>query len=781
MPTMNPPPADRTRREYIGLLDRVIWSDADQPVSILALTDGRSVVVDAPPDAFVRGQRYRFLGRWEEGRRGPQFKAGTFVHDTPHSRTAVVKYLTDVCAGVGQRTAEKLWQHFEQDAVRVLREEPDKVHQAGIMGEEAARDAARDLERFAGLEGTRVELFGLFAGRGFPRKLVEHAISRWGARAPEIVRADPFKLLTARLPGCGFRRCDKLYLELGKRPAALKRQALAGWNALRDDRTGSTWLPAETVAKAIRDAVPAVDPVKAIKLGIRGGLFRVHRDGPRRWIAVADHARAEQRVADNLARLVKSPTAWPTDMPVSAAEGDGLPSVHQASELARATGGAIGCFTGGPGTGKTHTLSFILRRLVSLFGDEAVAVVAPTGKAAVRATESLVARGVGLRAKTIHRLLEIGRSGHDGGGWGFQKNRDNPLSQRFLIVDEASMIDANLMADLLDACQDGTHVLFVGDPFQLPPVGHGAPLRDMLAAGVAQGELTEVRRNAGSIVRACAEVKAGGRPTIPDRFDLDAADPANLRFVESPSVETLDVIEDTLLAMTRFDRVWDAQILTATNDKSEVSRKAVNARLGKVLNPDGRTVYPIPFAVGDKVICTKNSQLPTAIPHKGPGGIIPEDAGAWQVDKDTEVYLANGEIGRVAAVGTGGMVVVAGDKSAWVPKSKPKADDEDGASGGGGGGAMGDFDHAWAITGHKSQGSEWPLVIVIADKAGGGVADRNWWYTAISRASKACLVVGDRTAFDVQCRRQSLTLRKTFLTDLIRDSRPAEGDGESSL
>jgi hypothetical protein len=841
-------PRDRTKTEHVGSVDKVIWHDDEKPVSILALVDGLKVVVDAPSSAFTRGQLYRFLGRWEEGPRGPQFAAGTFVRLEPHSKVGVLKYLSEVCTGVGHRLAERLWDQFGPDAVKMLREEPDKVASAGVMSADAARDAARDLARFAGLEGTRVDLFGLFSGRGFPRKLVQHAIAEWGANAPSVIRADPFRLLTARLPGCGFKRCDSLYLDMGKRRDALKRQALAGWNALREDRTGSTWLPAQNVVTAIEDTVPcAADPVKAIKLGIRGGLFDLRRDGPRRWVAVADHARAEQRVADAIARLNCGPVGWPSELPSSQSEGDGLPSAHQVAELLKAIKSPVGCYIGGPGTGKTHSLAFVIRWLVERHGSKAVAVAAPTGKAANRARESLASRGLeAVKVGTIHGLLGFR-------GDGFNHNRDKPLPFRFLVIDESSMVDASLMASLLDACSPpiqipeqpeivipagqvvypacrrcrralkdpeswaigygpdcaklvdeadyapiavsranaeiviaakpaevlpGAHILFVGDPFQLAPVGHGAPLRDFLAAGLAQGELTEVRRNAGLIVRACAAIKAGHSPLFADRFDLDADDPQNLRFIECRPDETLDLIEDVLASMSRFDPLWDCQILVGTNDKSDVSRKAVNARFTKVLNPSGRKVPGIPFAVGDKVICTSNSRLRIATPA---GKFFTpqqaEDAGNYIANPDSEVYIANGEIGRVGAVGSGGMVFTVGPKSAWVPKSKPKSDDDgdDADKAPNAGGAMGDFEPACAITGHKSQGSEWPVTIIVADKAAGAVADRNWWYTAISRASKACLIVGDRAAFDAQRRRQSLIHRKTFLTELIR------GDAEQSL
>lgn len=767
----SPYPIDRNRCEHVGLLDKIVWSDAEQPVSILALTDGKRVVIDAPPETFARKQSYRFLGRWEEGTRGPQFRASDVVIDTPASKEALTRYLADICEGIGPAIAGQLWDAYGTHCVKELRANPMRcVLEIGGLTAQIATDAARDLGKYARHEKTRIELFGLLKGKGFPGKVAKHALAKWGVRAPDVIRANAFRLMLRRIPGCGWKRCDRLYLDLGGRPDALKRQTLAAWNALREDRTGSTWLAADAVIEAIREAVPGIaDPLRALKLGIRAGLFRVKRVGRERWVAVGDHARAEQRIADSVRRLQNRLGGWPTGLPVSETEGDGLPSAHQATEWASATLLPVGCLTGGPGTGKTHTLSFGLRALIEAHGGECVAVCAPTGKAAVRATESLAARGVSVRATTIHALLKVGKAGGDG-GWGFEHGRDSPLPFRFVVVDEASMIDANLMADLLDACGDGTHVLFVGDPHQLAPVGHGCPLRDMLAAEAPHGELTEVRRNSGAIVRACAAIKGGTRPVLTARFDLDAADPANLRFLECGEAEVLDQIETVLTGMTRFDPVWDCQILTPVNEKSPTSRKAINERLHRVLNPDGVAASGVPFRSGDKVICTKNGKMRPAQPdgnYRDEAALL--DANRWLIEAKGTSYVANGEIGKVSAVNTAGMVVTANGKVVWVPKSKAKADDsEDGDGGATPGGGMGDWELAYAVTGHKSQGSEWPVVIVVADRAGGGVADRNWWYTALSRGSKAVIVAGDRASFDTQSRRATLCQRKTFLAELLR-------------
>lgn len=778
--TRNFQPKDRTKREHLGSVSRVVFSDPDRQFVILKLADGASVMGSADAGAFHPGQLFRFHGRWADGKFGPEFKFDTFVKDAPLTQSAVVKYLSETCRGVGKVTAERLWVKYGSDAVRTLREQPLDVANAGILSRDNAEEAGRDLERFAHVERTKVELFGLFAGKGFRGEVIDRAIGTWGVRAPAMIRRNPFRLLLRRLPGCGFKRCDKLFLELGLSPDRLVRQVAAAWHAMKEDRSGSTWLDAQTVFDSVLSSIPPAQPTKAMRYLIRAGWARLRRDGRARFIALRERADAEQRIADNVRRLMRHPSLWPTDLIVSASEGDGLPSAHQVAELKRATSGAVGCFVGGPGTGKTHSLAFLLKQAIADHGADAVAVCAPTGKAAVRAGESLKARNLSIRATTIHSLLEIGRNGHDGDGWGFVRNRENPLDVRLVVIDESSMIDTTLMADLLDAMPDGACVLGVGDPFQLSPVGHGAPLRDLLDAAIPQGELTEVRRNSGAIVEACAAIKAGLPVDFCSEMNLKADSPRNLTILDCTPAESLDVLTDVLNGITSFDPAWETQIITALNEKSDISRVKLNERFGKLLNPDGHRIAKNPFAVGDKIICLRNTRLkavePIASRWRDPNAAL--DAGNYQplrgitraVDQ-AEQYVANGEIGRVVAVSDKATIARFGGASVSLVtignKAKRAAQSEEGDAEAG---ASSDFDLAWAITVHRSQGSEWPCVIVMVDEAGSQIADRNFWYTAISRARTACVVIGPKTVFDRQVKRVSLNRRRTFLPELLRAS-----------
>lgn len=429
-------------------------------------------------------------------------------------------------------------------------------------------------------------------------------------------------------------------------------------------------------------------------------------------------------------------------------------SPHQRKQLGHALTSRLGLLLGTPGTGKTYTTGNLVDVLAKDYGMSSIAVCAPTGKAAVRVTEAMRRAGVPIRATTIQQLLEIGRNGHDGDGWGFQRNADKPLDQRFVIVDEASMVDTDLAAALFSAIGAETHLLWVGDPYQLPPVGHGAPLRDMITAGVPRGELTEIQRNAGMIVRACASIRKGEPFEVCDRFDPDAG--LNLRHLEQEKaahqMETLLAFYAKLQNSNRnWDPLWDVQVIVATNESGELSRKAVNRLLQAHLNPMGCGHPDHHFKVGDKIVCLRNR---------------------WANDANDSMgdphYLANGEIGEVIDVSRPGKLLLRFDRPerfVLVPAGKKRADDDDNGSETTGC----DFDLAYAITCHKAQGSEWPVVVILIDGSSGArrVCTREWIYTAISRPSQLCVTIGRLGLAHFMARRPSLDRRRTMLAELI--------------
>lgn len=773
-------PRDRSATFHIGTVTRTIFASPSRDFCILALADGATVLGPADADDLPEGTSYKFLGSWQDSeKKGMQFRFQTYIPHLMHGHKGVTTYLSKVCSGFGEKRASKLWQKYAAEAVQLLREHPEQVASECDLPLPVCQEAARELSSAKKYEGTRIDLFQLTTGRGLGGPFIEAAIEKWGTRAPAMIKRNPFAALG--LPQAGFKRMDKMWVDLGLPKNSLKRAGIISWNLVQRDNNGHTWLSAATLAERLREVVPEANPARAFKFALRVRKLKKHRDPDEAlWLASYSRATAEERIAANITRLMSSESIWPIEH--LAPGPDGKPSAHQIDRLRKATARPVGILIGSPGTGKTTSVAVMLREAVASFGMGSLILAAPTGKAAVRMTQALTAAGLdGLTARTLHTTLEIGRNGHDGDGWEFQRNRKNPLDCKFLIVDEVSMCDATLMADTLDAIPNGGHVLFIGDPGQLPPVGHGAPLRDMLAGGVPHGELTEVRRNAGMIVTACARIKENKPFEVCDRVDLESDPPANLLLIEAGSDKAIaDRLVDALRAFTRFNPVWETQVLVARNKNGEVSRKALNERLQPLLNPDGLSAKDNPFRVNDKIICLKNSRMrvvETFYTDADPARVM--DAKNYtdvldtrDYDKDAqELYVANGEIGRVVAVAP--KLCVArfsdGESLVKIPMGKDRGDDED-ATGGEESGRGCNFDLGYAITTHKSQGSEFPCVIVVGDEGGGQITNAEWVYTAISRAAKLCILIGKKATFEKMRMRVGLSRRKTFLAPRVRDA-----------
>jgi hypothetical protein len=481
------------------------------------------------------------------------------------------------------------------------------------------------------------------------------------------------------------------------------------------------------------------------------------------------------------ARQIASTTKWPsTDEPEFTA-GDKPLTEHQRGELAKAMAGCIGILGGRPGTGKSFSLVRLVRALIRLHGSASIRVMAPTGKAAQRVKELIIEANLGgqVTPTTIHRGLGVEAA--DEGGWSFVHGENNPLDCKFLIVEEASMVGTGLLRSLLAACATGTRVLFVGDVNQLPPVEFGAPLRDMIAAGLPYGELTAIHRNSGSIVRACSAI-VDSEPWEPDeKLSLKDDDPKNLVLIQAAkgvAAQRVMHLLENIRDRSPFDAVWDCQVVVAVNNRSPLSRVTLNRMLQDLLNPamghegSGRGGKTTPFRESDKVICLKNSQLMLAAKNR---------KGNWTAGEE-KTLVCNGEIGRVIAAEEKKTIVeFPGDdkpRLVFVPRgaARQNGNGENGNGGDSEGDDAGtgcDLDLAYAVTCHKLQGSQAPLVIVCLDEYPGavgeyGVCDRAWLYTAISRAQQACFLVGMMHTARVMTRRTFIHRRKTFMAEDIR-------------
>lgn len=718
---------------------------------------------------------YRFYGHnRNHPKYGPQFNFNSFVEEAPVDEESVIAYL-ETCrkperGSITKRVALALFEAFGITAIERLIADPVGVSEAVKQWDATkAALAARYLESQSGTQRCKLDLITLLNGRGFPKKTIDRAIREWGAAAAKVVRSDPYEL--TKLPGIGFKGADKLYCDLARETAktdeeyqealaSLKRQGLCAAYAVSQEsrQSGSTWLPigfakAQVLANVSRSRA---NPDAAIDWAVTDGRLIV-RDG---FIAVARMALHELEIAEFITGS-EHEDDWPHIALIAQMSPPDKPlSDHQCDAVESATTYRVGCLQGSPGVGKTFCVAAIVKAVIQRFGRDSIAVCAPTGKAAVRVAQSMLMNGVDLPASTIHRLLQV--EGEGGDGWSFHFNEQNPLPYRFLVIDESSMIDVDLLASLLRACTPSTHVLFVGDTGQLAPVGHGRPFFDLQQV-IPTGKLTEIRRNSGRIVQACAEIRDKQTITFSPKMDLEAGE--NLILIQCGDEDQPQVLEQLIAKLDaseigprELNLVDDVQILTGKNDGSPVARKPLNAMLQKILNQNGEQVHGNPFRRGDKIVDLKNGKYPDA------------------EDQNEEHFIANGELAKAVDIKPGRMVVKLTDPNrsiliahAPVQDNEKGIDDSENTTKG----AVGDWDLGYALSVHRSQGSQWKFAIVMADSKGAMVQTRNWLYTAISRAEIATFVIGQKQVVSSMLKRDGISGRKTFLLERISHQRVA--------
>lgn len=738
---------------------RIIVADAER-------SDGSPETLRGPAmEGELRpGLDYEFYGYHKQHPKfGMQFWFENFTQYKPAGKRAIVVFLSTTCSGIGSVIANRIYDEFSDKSIEVLRDTPEDVaEKVKGLTKEKALAAAEKLRSCDENIRLKAELMELLAKRGFRRKTIDELILDYGHAAAAKVRNNPWLLLNYK--GAGFAAVDQLFADLGGSPWDRTRQMECGVDAIRRSPSGDTWVHKSDFIAAINEKISGadVDPHQALADAIAENRIRERGD----WVADRGKADAEDLAAHWVARLMHDEPAWAWP------DVDEIENIsdHQREQLAKAMKSRIGIFAGSPGGGKTWTAAALVKSILSSgFFLKDIAVATPTGKAAVRITQALAEAGVNLKAMTVHSMLLGARV--NGSGWAFTKGNGETLPFKLILIDEASMLDCEIFSWLISAIPPHCHILFIGDPNQLPPVGHGSPLLDMIAAGVPCGTLTEIRRNAGRIVKACAEIRDNRRFVPSEKVDIENGE--NLIHIECDAPDQqvtflynlFSQIATTTNIHNKFqlesiDPKWDMQVIVPVNKNTPVSRQELNTSLQRILNPEMDEDKK--FNAGDKVICLKNSDF----------SLVEIKDGQVKETK-LQVRVANGEQGEVVAAtplqilnritGTNDMVKVP------VRKSDAKDDDQDGSGEGDSEKGSGcNWDLAYAISAHKSQGDSWPIVVVVIDGAGSAkqVCNVQWIYTAISRARHVCVTVGKKSDIDAMCRRSGLR-RKTFLKELI--------------
>jgi exodeoxyribonuclease V alpha subunit len=790
--------------------------------------EGKSITVigNSEPDELRSQRSYRLYGNWKQHDKfGPQFELKTFVESKPLGRTGIIKYLEEM-PGIGMARAIQIYNLWGSDAVRICREHPDLVEEKvkGLSTEKcvAISKALKELET---TESMSIDLIDLLSGRGFSKSITREVIKLWGNRAAEIIRRDPYKLM--RFRGVGFLKADSFWKDLGLPLGKLKRQVRCLLHAIETKSNGSVWVDEKTCLDYLEsqiggtrsdsdgNAKKVINLDRAIQLGVRAKKLAVcvydeqlptcgrcggagtteipslFFDGETeladcklcngkgavspagrtevakvRWLAAYDRAETESFIAKHIAEAELETPCWPTmDHPAFANLTE-----HQRSELEKSLTSVICCFGGSAGTGKTTTMGALIQAIIETNGIGSIGIGCPTNKAASRLTEVLLGNDIKLQAVSNHRLLGVESS--DGGQWHFKHHESNPFPYQFVIIDEGGFPDNAMFESLLRARPKGTHFIFTGDWRQLPPIGAGKPMRDIIDAGVAYGELTVVMRNAGSIAEAAKAIREL-RPIQYDK-EINLAEKKNLKLnyakKESAAAVVIRSIDEAMKIDPTLDRVRDIQVICAVNKKSAVAREKLNAMLHDVLNPGGKRIDGNPFRIGDKVVKRRDS-----------GFFQTEHADdqpfSFDDDGDT-AFVSNGEFGIVLKVEKKRTLVEfsAPSRRAWIPLDFASAKEGDESDGDEKSSGAAGLELGWACTLHVFQGSEIPVGIVVWDEYPGacgdfGVCKREWPTTSITRSKKFCICVGKPETATIMCRHDSLSKRKTFLAEKIREHR----------
>lgn len=582
------------------------------------------------------------------------------------------------------------------------------------------RRANRLLTGFIGA-GQLYDIAELLVPVEIPARWANRLSEALGGDAPAVLREDPWRLL-AVLPDATVAQADRLARELHpevRRDDPRRGRALVQWTLARHAREGHTTSPAALVAQGIRPF--GVDPDPAIGAALLSDevLSVPAPDGTaqERWLAGRQLADAETAIADGLARLTRAAQTLAGDRAVKRAV-TGLDEV-QAGAVALAAKHGVSLLTGGPGTGKSRTVEAIVK-LCSEVG-ASIALAAPTGRAAKRLEEL-----AGNAASTVHRLLEARPPEPGSTRYLFDRDADHPVDAKVIVVDETSMLDVELGAALIAAIADGVHLVIVGDPAQLPSIGAGRVLGDLIDSGVIPvTELTRLYRQdeGGTIARLATAVRAGDLPAVADPTHEVVI--VGARGSEEAAHRVVQVVTDSIprVFACEPDQI---QVVTPVH-RGPAGTQALNRALKAKLNPGTGTVRG--FDAGDRVVATAN-----------------------HLDAEPTGY-ANGEVGTV---------VSCGDNTLRVAFTGGEADVS--------GKALGDLLHGWAITVHRAQGSEWDAVVAVLPPEAGNMLSRPLVYTALTRARRHLSIVhaaGPAVARGV--REVGSIPRRTRLAGLLRE------------
>lgn len=733
-----------TQESVEGAVEKITYQNQENGYTVCVISrelpEGKNelmTLVGIMPYLSV-GESVKAIGSWGFHQTfGRQFNVEYFEKQLPTTESAMLRYLSSrTIKGVGPKMAARIIAAFGESSFEVIEKDPERLATInGISRQKAVEISNSFKEQF----GVRAVM--MFCREHFGPSTAMKIYKRWGSRAVDIMQSNPYSLCD-EINGIGFEKADTMAMSLGIEENSPMRIRSGVKYILEHNarQNGHTLIPRDRLIGITANMLKIEDQEAsdAIDVLIAKGKLKQREFDDRQCVWLTSYYEAESYIAKKLFALEKQCEGISTSKAekivaeMERQEGIEYDTWQKRAILQSICGGVL-LLTGGPGTGKTT----VIRAIIALYEElgMSVALAAPTGRAAKRMTDA-----TGREAKTIHRLLEITYSETEEPN--FLRNEDSPLEEDTIIIDEASMIDTQIMASLLKAVRNDAHLILIGDADQLPSVGAGNVLNELLQSEYFHAiRLKKIFRQAGEslIVTNAHAINSGELPELSSKNN-------DFFFLSRDNeVKTANAVAD--LCVNRLPKKYGEsiregiQVITPSH-KGAAGTDALNVMLQGALNPPNprkkeKKVRGIVFRVGDKIMQIKNDY----------------DI-SWSRGNEEGCGIFNGDIGIISDIDN--------EEEKMTLNFDGRIAEYDFTM-------LDELEHAYAITVHKSQGSEYPVVILPLYDCGDFLLTRNLLYTAVTRAQNMAVLVGDAMVVQKMVTNDRRTKRYTGLGHLINE------------